>query len=319
MKDKEMADMNNEELWELKKRLADLPALKGRLDRLQGQINESEEEVKSLLAKYKSEAFDVERLQNESLSVFILRTIGSFDRKLDKETQEMLKAKAEYDRAVENLKQLKIKRDELNKKLAELNRDRVMFEKELQRREEELKRDLSSEKSIKYRELTNEEDLLSAQLVETQEAVRAANIVLDTIDEAVGQLDSAENWATYDIWFKGGILSHMAKYDKIDKAEEALNRLSSQIKVLRRELSDINLAENLSFAGVDSATRVIDFWFDNIFTDLNVRNRIRNDAEQLRRLRSQINSVISRLMQNKSGIGRRIEEIRQEKTNLIIK
>lgn len=319
MKDKEMADMNNEELWELKKRLADLPALKGRLDRLQGQINESEEEVKSLLAKYKSEAFDVERLQNESLSVFILRTIGSFDRKLDKETQEMLKAKAEYDRAVENLKQLKIKRDELNKKLAELNRGRVMFEKELQRREEELKRDLSSEKSIKYRELTNEEDLLSAQLVETQEAVRAANIVLDTIDEAVGQLDSAENWATYDIWFKGGILSHMAKYDKIDKAEEALNRLSSQIKVLRRELSDINLAENLSFAGVDSATRVIDFWFDNIFTDLNVRNRIRNDAEQLRRLRSQINSVISRLMQNKSGIGRRIEEIRQEKTNLIIK
>lgn len=319
MKDKEMADMNNEELWELKKRLADLPALKGRLDRLQGQINESEEEVKSLLAKYKSEAFDVERLQNESLSVFILRTIGSFDRKLDKETQEMLKAKAEYDRAVENLKQLKIKRDELNKKLAELNRDRVMFEKELQRREEELKRDLSSEKSIKYRELTNEEDLLSAQLVETQEAVRAANIVLDTIDEAVGQLDSAENWATYDIWFKGGILSHMAKYDKIDKAEEALNRLSSQIKVLRRELSDINLAENLSVAGVDSATRVIDFWFDNIFTDLNVRNRIRNDAEQLRRLRSQINSVISRLMQNKSGIGRRIEEIRQEKTNLIIK
>jgi len=311
--------MNNEELWELKKRLADLPALKGRLDRLQGQINESEEEVKSLLAKYKSEAFDVERLQNESLSVFILRTIGSFDRKLDKETQEMLKAKAEYDRAVENLKQLKIKRDELNKKLAELNHDRVMFEKELQRREEELKRDLSSEKSIKYRELTNEEDLLSAQLVETQEAVRAANIVLDTIDEAVGQLESAENWATYDIWFKGGILSHMAKYDKIDKAEEALNRLSSQIKVLRRELSDINLAENLSFAGVDSATRVIDFWFDNIFTDLNVRNRIRNDAEQLRRLRSQINSVISRLMQNKSGIGRRIEEIRQEKTNLIIK
>ncbi len=311
--------MNNEELWELKKRLADLPVLQMRLDKLQSRIKESEEEIKSLLAKYESEAFDVERLRNESLSVFILKTIGRFDRKLDKETQEMLKAKAEYDKAEENLRQLKIKKDELIKRLGELNYDSMRFANELERREEEIRRDLSSEKSIKYRELTNEEDLLSAQLVETREALRAANVVLKTIDDAAKYLESAENWATYDIWFKSGILSHMAKYDKIDKAEEAFNRLSSQIKELNRELSDISTIQNLSFSGVDSTTRAIDFWFDNIFTDLNVRDRIRNDAQQLKKLRSQINGVISRLKRNISSIEGRKKGIGQEKTNLIIK
>lgn len=310
--------MDNKTLIEIRNRLAMMPALKERMDKLRARIKEAENEVKSLSAKFEAESLDVEQMKAESLSVYILKMIGRYEGKLNKETEQMLAAKMEYDKASEKVKELHLQRGETEERLAALNQEKQVYEAELNKREEMIRNNVTSEASIKYRELEAAQELLSRQLVETDEALRAANRVISTADNAMEHLESAEKWATYDVWLKGGLLSHMAKYEHIDNAEESFNRLSSQMDDLQRELSDISIPGTPSFSGVDSTTRAVDFWFDNIFTDLSVRDRIRDDSEQLSTLRNQVCGVISKLKGNKSVIHQKLQDIEFGKNELII-
>lgn len=310
--------MDNIQLQEIKNRIDMLPLMKERLSKLQGRIRDAEEEVETLLESYNKETMDVERLKDERLSVYILKTVGRYEGKLNKETDEQLTAKLKYDKAVETVNGLKKQEEELKERVSLLNKEKELFEIELKDREEKIRNSFSSEAAVLYNKLQASQDMCSKQLIEISEAISAANRALDTLDTAINHLNSAEGWATYDIWFKSGIVAHMAKYGHIDDAEEAFGRLSSQLHELKNELDDVNMSENIEFEGVDSATRTVDFWFDNIFTDLNVRDTIRNDSEQASRLRSRINGIISKLESNRSQVRGKIKDIESQRTELIM-
>lgn len=311
--------MESKDLLEIRNKLTMLPMLQERSEKLRARISEAENEVKSLLAKFEAESLDVEQMKREALSVYILKLIGKYEGRLDKETEQMLAAKMGYDKGLEKIKELHLQRNELDGRVAALNQEKQFYEAEMNKREEIIRNNSTSDASKKYKELEITQQALSGQLIETDEALRAANRVISTANRAMEHLESAEKWATYDVWFKGGILSHMAKYEHIDNAEETINRLSSQMDDLQRELKDINIPGTPGFSGIDSTTRAIDFWFDNIFTDLSVRSRIRDDSEQLRALCSQVYEVVQKLKSNKSELNRRLEEIELKKNELIMK
>ena len=134
-------------------------------------------------------------------------------------------------------------------------------------------------------------ELLSAQLTEVDEALKAASRAKSTVASAMDSLDSAEGWATYDLWSRGGLLSHAAKYSHIDDAEACFHRLSSQMRSLRSELDDVQGFPDVEFASISSGQRSVDFWFDNIFTDLSVRSQIRDNQDSLRQLAGNIHKI----------------------------
>jgi hypothetical protein len=111
----------------------------------------------------------------------------------------------------------------------------------------------------------------------------------------IAELDSADNWSTYDVWFKGGIISHAAKYDHLDKVSDLSGRLNAQLSDLRRELADVDRIAQIEMNTYSSGTRVMDFFFDNIFTDLSVRDRVRDDLESVRQIMGRINRVKTQL------------------------
>jgi len=310
--------VDNEKLLEIRNALATLPILHERMEKLCRRINEAESEVSSLLRKYESESRDVERMKKESLSATILRLIGKYESKLDKEVQEQIKAKVEYDKACDRVKELYAERDELSSRIEALNGDKRIYEEELRRREQEIQKNTDGNIYKEYRRLEEEAAVLSRQLIETDEAIRAAQRVRSTAESAIGHLESAEGWATYDVWARGGFISHMAKYNHIDNAEYEFNRLHSQLRDLHKELSDVNFSTGVELKGIDSLTRTVDFWFDNIFTDLSVRNRIRENIEELRSLTGKIADIIYRLERNKSEIYIQIKENERKKNDLII-
>ena len=310
--------MDNEKLIEIKNDLYRLPGLEERLKKLINRIRDAENDVNSLLHKFEAESKDVDQLQKESLSSTLLRLVGRYDDKLDKEMQEMVDAKMAYDKACERVKELYLERDDLSSRISLLRQDQQLYETELDRLEEEIKNNITDERSIQYNQLETDAKVLYKQLVETDEAMLAANKAKETAKRIIQHLDSAENWATYDIWFKSGIISHMAKYSHIDDAEADFNRLSSNMKDLQRELKDVNLAAIPEMTGIDSTTRAIDFWFDNIFTDLNVRNRIRDDSDQAAKMVGIIQSIITKLEGNKSNIQKQLSSIEQRKNELIL-
>ena len=97
-----------------------------------------------------------------------------------------------------------------------------------------------------------------------------------------------------------------------------LNRLNSQLEDLHKELQDLNLSGVASLDGIDSGTRTIDFWFDNIFTDLNVRERIRDDNDRVSGLFDKISGIVYKLDNNVSDIQNRLKVLEQRKNDLLV-
>lgn len=310
--------MDNNTLWELKNKLSALPVLKERLQKLDVRIGEADREVKLLLQKYEKESLDVEQMQKNSLSATILKLVGKYEDRVDKESKEMLHAKTEYDAAVNRIKELKHEREEMRLRISDLIQVRHTYEEELQNREEQIKSRVTNEVSVEYAKLDDDQNAMLRQLAETEEALRAAKRTLGTAKSTMQELDDAESWATYDMWFSKGIISHMVKYDRIDSAQEQFNRLRSQIADLKKELKDINLTVDFSPSNIDSTTRAIDFWFDNIFTDMAVRDQIRDNQDQIGSLCGKIDRVIDRLENIKSEINRQIRGIEIKKEELIL-
>mgnify|MGYP000852632939 CR=1 FL=1 len=310
--------MDSNTLKDIKNEIAILPLLCERADKQRIRIRDSEREVNSLLEKYKEECLDVEQLKESSFSTFLLKVIGKYERRLEKEEQEIITAKLEYDKACQEVQELKVELHEMETRIIALKDKERAYENEIKRREQMLLDKMNPELSGKYLELEHEHDFLQKQLIETDEAIRAANRAKNIAKNALSHLGSAENWATYDAWTKGGIISHMAKYDHIDQAEADFNRLSSQLKVLKKELSDININDAPGLTNIDSTTRAIDYWFDNIFTDLNVRDKIRGNIDQIRSVYGNIDRIITKLENRKRELNSRISKIDYEKNELIL-
>lgn len=310
--------MDSKKLADIKNKLSMLPELKDRLKKLNDRIYKEEQNVQKLLSKLNAESYDVEKLQKDTLSVTLLKVIGRYEGRLDKEMQEALAAKLNYDKAADTVIELKNESKEISSRITELENESSLYEEELKNREKVLMNNINDETAIKYKQLETERKLLAKQLLETKEAARAASKVKNSADEVINQLNSAEDWATYDVFTKGGIFSHMAKYEHIDNAQSEINRLAIQLKELRKELLDVNLFDNLEITNIDSVTRAFDFWFDNIFTDLNIRDKIRNDIEKLMKLCSQVDSIIEELQNVDLNINNKLDDIESRKKDLLI-
>lgn len=310
--------MENQKLLDINNSLTMLPILQERLSKLERSIIEAEKDMQEILEQYNSEVLDVEQMKKDSLTNTVLKLFKKYDGKFDRETQEMIEAKREYDKASGRVLDLYNERDELQARISKLLENKQAFEAELKQREETIKSSITSKSYLIYRKLQEEREELSQQLIEISEAQRVAQGVQGTAESALEHLDSAEGWATYDIWARGGIISHMMKYDHIDNAQEAFNRLSYQIKDLKKELADINIFQTINNVGIDSTTRMFDFWFDNIFTDLNVRDKIREDQDEVYRLKRGISDIMTKLEAARKEVMKKLETIENKKKELLI-
>ncbi len=310
--------MDQDKLREIQNELYRLPTLETRMSKLNTRIADAQRELNSLQLKYEEEALDVENLSKESLSVMLMRLFGRYDDKLDKEKQEMIQAKLEYDKASERVRELTKDREELSLRISDLRRDKNLYNKVLEKREEELRRETTGEKAEQFNALEKEKAEAYKQITEIEEAISAATRAGQTVNRIIEYLNKADNWATYDVWFKGGIITHLNKYGNIDNAEAEYNRLHSQMRDLKRELKDVKMDSSINYTGVDTTTRAIDFWFDNIFTDLNVRDRVRSDMDQARKLSGGIQRVISTLQNKKAAQNKKIESIEHQKKELLL-
>ncbi|WP_090855059.1 hypothetical protein [Nocardioides lianchengensis] len=112
-----------------------------------------------------------------------------------------------------------------------------------------------------------------SERTEVGEADDAATAALEQLEQASQMLRRAKDWSTYDTFFGGGMLSSAMKYERVEDAEELLRAADRALKRLSVELADVGLADTPRLA-VEGMTRTFDVWFDNIFTDWSIRDRI---------------------------------------------
>lgn len=131
------------------------------------------------------------------------------------------------------------------------------------------------------------------RLKELKEAKEAANQVIIRIDSGLNQLKSASSWGILDI-LGGGLISSLVKRNKIGEANRRLEELSSSLKSLNKELSDVDIS--LPDAIPDRfSDELFDLVFDNIFTDIRVQGEIKENLVALKELRYAIIGISEKL------------------------
>lgn len=299
-------------VFELRDRIMTLPALEARMAAIQNDLQKENERVAVLLKKYEQESGDVLRLQKESLSAFLLRLVGKYEDKLEKEQREEINAKLNLDRATAHLKSLEIERDALASRIAALRLEEQAYHAELESRR------LKLATNMQYVKLEEERRNIITQITKIEEAQEAVAQTQNTAHSLLDSLESAQGWATFDAFTRGGILTHMAKYGHIDSACEKFNTLSNQLQDLCTELNDVQSLTIPSLNEISSGQRAIDLWFDNIFTNLSVRGKIVDNANQIRQLISNLNAASTTLEQKLEEAEKDFENNKKQEERLLL-
>lgn len=130
----------------------------------------------------------------------------------------------------------------------------------------------------------------SAEQREVFEAATAADSAQAALARAAELLSSARSWSTFDTFFDGGLVTDMMKYDRLDQAQTLLRAADDALRRLSRELADLGRT-GVGTVEITEMTRFFDVWFDNIFSDWSVRNRITEAASRVAATQSSVEGV----------------------------
>jgi hypothetical protein len=159
---------------------------------------------------------------------------------------------------------------------------------------------------------------LEAERHEIDEALRAAGDAVQALWVATERLGSAGSWSTYDTWLGGGMIGSMVKHDRLDQAQQAASYAESRLAVLRSELADVGVGEQVAPAlSLDQTTRFVDIWFDNIVTDLAVGHRITKAKETVASAVVAVNSVAQRLHDRHAVVAGVLAELDTRRESLL--
>ena len=128
-----------------------------------------------------------------------------------------------------------------------------------------------------------------AEFREINEAVLAGERALNSLREAKSKLNSARAWGVYDI-LGGGMISSIVKHSKVNDANEWLEQANRDLRRFAKELRDVPGEEIYVQAGDLAST--LDIFFDNIFSDFIVQNRINEAREEIDRLINRVQGTV---------------------------
>ena len=156
-----------------------------------------------------------------------------------------------------------------------------------------------------------------ARQVEVAEAQTAAEHAAGALGAAAGELRGADGWSTYDTFFDGGMLASMAKHDRLDKAAARLREADAALRHLTVELGDLG-EQGVGGVGVDGFTRTLDVWFDNVFTDWSVRNRIAEARDRVDAAGRAVDAVRRRLADRSATVDAELAALAARRESLLV-
>ena len=290
----------------LQKQMADLESRKKQLEVREAQLREIRER----------EQGEVEQLEGRSLSKFFLLITGKLEDQLTQERREAAEAAVRHDALVRELEDVKASisdiRRELNGKLYSVE---MVYERTLREKKEAM---LASGDPLAQRLIELEEQIgnLGIQKKELQEAIDAGKYALRIAASIQSSLSSAENWGTWDMVGGGGMISHMAKHSHLDEAQGKVESLQKALGRFRTELADVKIAANLT-VNIEGFARFADYFFDGLFVDWAVQDRIRNASGQVYEVRRKVELALEKLEKMKAETERKQAALQKEQEALL--
>jgi hypothetical protein len=278
------------------------------------ELNKQREELSARVSEFQKDKLeqqaDVDQLEGHSLAAFFYALIGKKEERLDKEREEAYAAKVKYDVAAREL--LAIEEDILRSE-AEVNRlkgSEQQYERMLRNKAEEIK----NTGSVEAEEIFKAEERIAYienQLKEINEALAAGEKALSITNRVLSNLDSAEGWGTWDL-LGGGMISGMAKHSHLDEAQKLIEDLQVQLRRFKTELTDVTIDADIQVS-IDGFLHFADYFFDGLFADWAVLDKINQSQDKVKDTKDQIERVLYHL---KSISSSSKEEMESEKVRL---
>ena len=282
----------DEKLQQLQEQMARSKQLEAMIKELRNQRDSLTAQVRELESIKLEEQADVDRLEGRSLAAFFYNVIGKMDEQLDKERQEAYAARVKYDAAARELEGVEADLRRYESELSALRGCEHRYDEVLKEKADAIKA-AGGSNGEEILKLEERNAFLESQKKELQEAISAGNAALSTTQQVLFSLDSAEGWGTWDL-FGGGLVADLAKHSHLDEAQGAIEQLQSQLRRFKTELADVTIQTDMQ-VNVDGFLRFADYFFDGLFADWAVLDKINQSQSQVQNTKSQIASVLSRL------------------------
>ena len=284
----------DEQLQILGQQVARKVHLEALLRDLQNQKVTLDAKVEELKRIKLDEQKDVDRLEGRSLAALFYDAIGKKGEKLDKEIGEAYAAVAKYDAAAH---ELRVVNEDIAKYETEV-RGLSNCEKEYNRILEEKAEAIKKSGTAYAQEMLDMEEQiaqLDSKKKEIDEANSAGKEALRRAEDVLAKLNEAHDWGIWDLG-KGGLISSLAKHSALDEAQESLKELQIQLRRFKTELADVTIHADVRVS-IDDSLRSADLFFDNVFTDWAVLNKIEESQTQAKSAIKQINEALDKLLE----------------------
>lgn len=308
-----MADI----LTVLQQKVAMKPSLEAKLRELQNQRREYDREVISLRVAFRKEQEDVEKLEGRSLANYFFQVVGNLDERKDQERREAYAAKVKLDAAERELAGIEADISEIQTQLNEIRVAEAQYKEELEKKRAILKAS-GTAAADQIIEIEQKIAALEAQKREIKEAISAGYSARSTADRILSELESADGWNTWDMFGGGGIITHMAKHSHLDEAQDLVSELQSKLRRFKTELADIQITANMQ-VNVDGFLRFADYFFDGLFADWAVGDRINQSMNSVSSTKSQISRTLDKLSSMEKAADSEISRLKLQLEDLVVK
>lgn len=282
---------------------AEQVARKKHLKTVQSELLRQKEELSRRVGESKlemeSEQADVEKLEGRTISAFFASITGKKEEKLRREKAEAYAARARYENLCYEYESVKSRIDEVRRDLAALSDCEARYERLYAQRLSAIKLGSSSDADRIF-EIEKEIAYVSSRKKEIGEAMNEGRRALELANDALDHMNNAKNWNTWDMFGGGGMFTHFEKHGHLDSAQSSVEYLQAQLSRFNAELADVEIHADMRVR-IDGFMRFADYFFDGIFTDLAVGDRI--------------NEGISRINNTKNEIARALDQLEEMQKN----
>ncbi|RKS42509.1 hypothetical protein BC962_3267 [Gillisia mitskevichiae] len=273
---------------------------------------QSQIESKEILDKEKKEFNNINEL---SINSIFYSLIGKKEEKLEKERQEFLLAKLNFDTLKEEIDLIVQRKKEILKDIFNIEDINKEYN-ELLADKEKFLISLNNSRSNEIQVVKDKISNVEFQKKEIDQAILATIPVLEKLEQIYSKLNSAENWGVFDL-LGSGLLATAIKHSKIDDAKSLISKTQFDIDNLINELNDVDIKYNIrNTINIDGFYTFSDFFFDGLIFDFIVQEKISKSKNHIKfiktnvsRLKSQLLMTLKKLDSDRMDLIKRNEEL----------
>ncbi|WP_064196462.1 MULTISPECIES: hypothetical protein [Emticicia] len=258
---------------------------------------------------------DVKDLETLTLKSIWYNLLNKKFSELEREQAEYYQAKIQFESQQNKVDNLSLEIKSYEAQVFDLETIKIQYEGLIQEKVKLLKANNHPQLVDVF---SKQEELvkIDAYKNEIQEAILAAENVLTIIPKAVKELKGAKDYATWDM-IGGGTMATYLKRQKMNKAKLGIVEINYALDKLKRELKDLKPDLFPSEIKFNTSWEFADYFFDIIFVDMKIRERIVDAYNAILSLHKEIILLKEKLITEKKSQQVLYEERKRELMNLI--